>query len=398
MDEEDLGRRLAQVPIPESEAARERTVHAAVATGGATPDGDGRARRRFVRIVALSVLGAAILVAVGLLRGSSDDPKADSFEAYAALAAEQPAGLQYLKWTSEYEFDRPDFYSQGARYPDKIKDSLSIEQWADETERYETSSHQYWDGQPKTTELESLYDRRLDVYCYTDPRGGGGRECTNLPFELGPDVSDLPTDPAALRRELITQIESRDDDDETPKCEVGDAFGAPLPDSLGTTADRQEVLISLRVTAGLKLTPSGYSYNPPVNEKLFTWTTSLLASPMSSPELRSALFEVLANLHGARLAPDGEDALGREASIIEYSTPPPDPATDRVALDQVYVDPSTSEVLEQRTTVLEPKAGTGEMTTIGTYDRLIEDREVVDELPPQAAPLVATLERQTAGC
>ena len=397
MDNNDLRERLQRVPVPESEQARERAARVAVATAGASPAPLRQRSQRLVRIVALSVLGAAILIAVGVFRGSGQDPRADGFYAYASLAAEQPSSLQYVSWESELRYERPDFYAQGARYPDAVRETTSVNQWADAEQRYEISSHHFWDGSPKTQGGESLYDRSTGVYCYLDPLASGKDKCTSLSFQLGPP--DLPTEPDALRGALEKLIDpTRGSDESTSSCTVGDSFGAPLPQSMSAVADRQVMLTDLRVAAGLKETSYGTRYSPPAGEKLFSLAAALLAEPTSSPELRATLFQVLANLRGARLAPEGEDQTGREASIIEYSTPPADPNSTRAALDQVFVDPATSEVLEQRTTVQETRPGSSEPETVGTYDRLFEDRADVEELPGSATPLVSALDRATADC
>lgn len=409
----DLGDRLGRIPVPDSEEAQQRTVLAAIERAGARPPEPAgrrfRPARRPLRVALLAVVGvAALFVAANLLRGSNGSSEGGELSSFAAIAAEQPQDrIGYLKWRSELNYEWPDQYAQGARYPDRVKDTLESETWFSADRRYERDTRSYWDGSDKVQRSEFLFDRPSDLYCFTDIAGAEKpSSCTSLSSIDGLSGSlsgpDLPTDPDALRTALEDEVHGigptgrRQEPPEPDPC-LHEGFGVPLPQSASAMADRQTLLLDLRATAGIDEDSSGYTYHPQLSEGLFSLTSALLASPNSDPALRAGLFRVLAGLDGARVVTDQEDQLGRAATVVEFASPPADPGSGRFARDQLFVDPNTSEVLEQRTSV-EETDGSGPEQTLGTYDRLFIERSAVDSLPPEAAGLEETLSKTEAAC
>ena len=367
-------------------------------------------RRRVLRVAILSAAGAASLIVIGVLRSSdvaTGPAGSDSFSALSALAAEQPAGLQHVEWTSELRYQRPSYWAQGAQYPDEILSTLKVGQWADADVKYEESVDNYEDVGPRTLENQSLMDRKADLFCYSqklhqpDSVTGFTDRCSYLSLALSPGETNasLPTDPGELRQVLEDELR------EPPKkaapadqaCDVVDNLsGVTVPMSITAPGDRTTLIVDLRAADGYRKTNYGSVYYPPIEEQLFTRTTGLLADPTSTPELRSAVFEVMAGLENAHLAGDSTDRLGRAAKVIEYSSPAPTPDSTRYSRDQVFVDPDTSQVLELRTSVI--GTGGGEQNVLGTYDRLFKTRDAVDSLPPSADDLVKERDRVEATC
>jgi len=355
---------------------------------------------RPLRIAVLAGLGALLLLVVGLVRGRDDVSTGDSFGSFSAIAAEQSTdGLRYVGWESRLLYDRPEYWAQGARYPDQIDDSTEVRLWIGDERRFEQDVHRYWDGTDKVTRSTYLFDPPSELLCWGGFEDMPETNCaaTGLFGELGDPVKrlELPLDPEALRGALERVIRSNPEPEEPDTdCRLGgEGFGIPIPYSLIGAADRQTLLTDLRAAAGLKEDRSGWTYSPPPSERLFMTVTGLLADPEADPELRAALFEVLAGIDGARLAPDAEDRLGREASVIEYEAPP----DERVAHDQVFVDPETSEILEQRTTVEEVNGSSGPKV-LGTYYRLFTERSEVNELPAAAKPYERALDEAKRSC
>ncbi|WP_326724506.1 MULTISPECIES: CU044_5270 family protein [unclassified Streptomyces] len=126
-----------------------------------------------------------------------------------------------------------------------------------------------------------------DGFCYfPEPRGMVwtiGK--TKLTWD---ELGKLPTDPAALKARL-------------------------LGDSAGNTAT------------------TGNLYNSIVQ---------LLATAPSSPQLRAALFEILAGMDGVRLVGPAKDSAGRQGTAVEWQGPE--------LYHRLIVDPDTSDVLEHQ--------------------------------------------------
>jgi hypothetical protein len=399
MNAVELRERLEQADVPPSDAAREVAV---ARTQGALREEGPRRRpsRRPVRVLALAALGATALIAFALLRGSDTTGPADSFGDFAALAAEQPPGLQYVRTVSELSYERPDSWAQGKRYPDRIKSSTAIRLWADPSTRYEDDVTRYWDGHRRRQHDRSLTNLDANLFCFDSGTRKEMHGCSAASILGGTSFeTSLPVEPGELRKVLVAEIRALRQnkpphEPPEPKCHLSDGFGSTVPMSLTAGYDRSTLLTDTRAAAGLRMTSWGSVYKPPMPEQLYTRLTYLLADPTSSPELRSAAFQVLASLKSARLILDARDGHDRGASVIQFDSPAPEDST-RFARDQLFVDPDTSQVLEQRTSVIETKGGDH---VIGTYSRTFTDRHSVAELPPEADDLSAAMRRAERRC
>ena len=389
----DLKDLLQDAPVPPSDEAQRRTALAAVART-AEHRRRGHVRPRcFLRMSVLAGVGViALFVAVNVLRSPGDSRGGGSLSSFAALAAEQPQNpITYVRSVSELRYDRPPFWAQGAQYPKQEVDTVKAEVWLGSDQAYEQDVHSYWDHTDRVQQLNMLTDQSADLYCYSGDAPDGGPACTSLgnmgPLG-GPPTADLPTDPDELRTALDERSRSLEPPPkhEPPPtaCKVsGGGFGAPLPFSAFAGMDRQTLLTDTRAAAGLHEDSSGWTYRAPAPERMFNVSMNLLAAPTTDPAVRAALFQVIAGLDGATLEPDRVDGLGRAASVIEFSSPPPSDS-DHFSRDELYVDPETSEVLELRTTVLD---GADDDRVLGTYSRTYEERNEVDSLPQSAEPL-----------
>lgn len=354
-------------------------------------------RSRTIRVLVLSAVGAAAVVLIGVLRSSeSTTEQADSFNDFAALAAEQPAGIDYVKWSFNLDFVRRDSGDSSSEAA-----TVEVEQWGDENQDYTSS---VLTTATSVIENRSLVDRPSGLFCSSSLRTTERRETTEGPqcgrLSLTLDVTgiaeDLPTDPEALP-EILTDEDGRlyneyaEQLEKEAICASAKLAYASVPIDVNT--DRSTLITGLDAAPGKTVLRSGVvNYDIPEVESIFSYATMLLSEPTASPALRSALFTVLAELDGADIGTGGEDQLGRSASIIEYRVPAPEEG-DRRALDQVFVDPETSQVLELRTTV---SKGGGEV--LGTYERVFSERSVVDSLPEQAQPLEDLLAAAEAEC
>lgn len=148
--------------------------------------------------------------------------------------------------------------------------------------------------------------------------------------------------------------------------------GMPIADA-PTDPDLLETLVQRAA--------SGFA-NPP--DQMFVVIADLLRSPLASPQLQSALYEVAARIPGVQLVGEVEDPLGRWGTAVTLSTygqttPAPDaePPTRR---EELIFDPQTGQVLSERTVALVDldfvDAGPGDM--IG-YEAFI-DQEIVQDI------------------
>lgn len=105
--------------------------------------------------------------------------------------------------------------------------------------------------------------------------------------------------------------------------------------------------------------------DPPLSAAMLGTISDLLASPAASPELRAALYRVLAKVDGVELAGSMTDSLGRHGLAISAPGGYSNAAVDR--RDLVIFDPETGTVLERRTVLVQPVEWTGATppTTIG---------------------------------
>lgn len=96
----------------------------------------------------------------------------------------------------------------------------------------------------------------------------------------------------------------------------------------------------------------------PINARIFDHAASVLLSAGSSPELRAAIYEVLANLDGVVLDGEAHDPLGRPGTAVSFDSNPPDDVPeegDHVATRYTAIfDPDTSQPLAYREELLEP--------------------------------------------
>jgi hypothetical protein len=83
---------------------------------------------------------------------------------------------------------------------------------------------------------------------------------------------------------------------------------------------------------------------------MFQIVGETLQGGYASPELRSALYQVAANLPGVELVGNAQDHIGREGTEVAY--------THSSMRDGLIFDPSTSQVLEENMTLVGPDAGT----------------------------------------
>lgn len=364
--------------------------------------------RRSFRIVALSAAGAVALVTIALLRTSDDTGEsgtADSFSSLAAVAAEQPAGLEHVIWSSELRYSVSGKGGGGSG----LKSAVQVELWGDRNIRFQDSVNDLDGDGISRFHASSLIDRNYGAFCFSEERTNPRRTiaepaaCARLDGVVDPAglAALLPTDPARLKvalqgfdadfRDLnLEYLEGIGDAGGKPsaeRCSLRGLFGSSVPPS--TASDRSTLLGDLDALPAhvTQSAGGGYTYTYPPIEDLFSAAIVFLADPSASPELRAGIFEVLADLPNTELTAGAVDQLGRPATVVEYQVPKGDATFKRSALDEIYLDPETSEVLELRTSVFDP-ARDGEVPkVVGTYDRVFTEREQVDALPSQAQPL-----------
>lgn len=443
MTDDRLNDRLWSVPVPETSDAEERTVAAcrarartrAVAAAVEVPGSPARWRPR--RMIALAFAGAlALVVAAAVLRGADSARDGASLNSFAALAADQPVGeFQHVAWESLLEHSWPPRYVQGADHPETITQEQRVEIWAGADQHYERGTSDHGRGEPNL--VSYLTDRPSGLSCFPGSIAAG----TRVVFEDGARVAldhdvtgeiciagtvnaglwsgpDLPTDPEALRAALEDELrgyargrpalrEARAaegspgrvgepaPDQEAGACELPPreayAFALPVPLSQTVEWDRQGLASELGVNP--------YSLSAfPMPQQVFSRALVELRKPLASPELRAALFEVLAGIDGVVLTTGQEDSLGREAALVTYETEPVDPGDKATIRDELYVDPATSQVLEIRSTVESTEDAAPDERVSGTYVELYAEREPVDSLPPEAGPLEEALEETLEDC
>ncbi|WP_037669813.1 CU044_5270 family protein [Streptomyces griseus] len=121
-----------------------------------------------------------------------------------------------------------------------------------------------------------------------------------------------------------------------------------------------------------------YSGNPdtPEQEAVFNGIITLLRSPVS-PELRSALYDVLAGLPYLRLVGPVRDSAGRAGVAIEYD--------GEDLRSRLVVDPKTALPLEERNTTL-GGPGDGDLVSAVTYLTLQAVRDAPEAVPDDTIP------------
>jgi len=430
MSDDRLSDLLRSAPVPDAERALKRTVdtcRARVVAPGAAPVVGMPRRwtgRRGVRIVALAGAGAlATLVALAGLRGASSETEGTSFGSFAAIASTQPdAKFQHVEWEALTRHSWPPHYAQGEQYPDVIEQEDRVSLWVGDDQRYERGTHD--EGRGPATEVDYLSDRESGLTCFPnsmripfeivyesgerysyDGGDGKGASCTPDSF-LSHGMwtePELPTDPAALREaledeirnpaELLRQRGERDD-----RGRGADREGAPDAEPMGPLPVPLSQAIEidrLAVIAELGLGPWS-SRESPLGQQLYSRVITYLVNPRSSPELRAALFEVLADLEGAVLKTEQTDSLGREAALVTYTPPRTEDNEGATIREDLYLDPETSQVLEIAILV-ESESGAGADKRVwGSYVETFTAREPADSLPPEAEPLQNELEQTRA--
>jgi hypothetical protein len=159
---------------------------------------------------------------------------------------------------------------------------------------------------------------------------------TNIPGTLteGPDATSteawyqaLPTDPTTLRAKLLSVAQQQQQQAEQEMAEQAKEALAKNP--------------SLAGKLGSKLTPK----QPQLSDDVLVYQEAnlLLWSPLVQPQLRAALYRVIANTGGYSLNSNATDPSGRPAvAMTNTSTVDGTPETD-----VIYEDPSTGAVLAQ---------------------------------------------------
>jgi hypothetical protein len=225
-------------------------------------------RRRLVAAVALA--SAAVGVASIALPGASLEPgtsRAGSgvglLQTAAAAAADQPpppnfAGYRYTDMLERWRW--APWYVNGKQVSGIEELEQRVETWVDRDWRGRRIAHEGRVIEGATKPVRDYFVTPSDrPYTYGDvPR---------------PDVAKLPTDPGALRDELLRVYRS---DNWAP--------GHPTP------ADEHHDLIREVLT--------------------------LLASANTTPEQRAGLWGVLALMPGVKAAPEARDPLGRHGSTV----------------------------------------------------------------------------------
>jgi hypothetical protein len=119
------------------------------------------------------------------------------------------------------------------------------------------------------------------------------------------------------------------------------------------------------------------SSSVPVNVKSFEYATSVLFQAGSAPELRAALYELVADLEGVELSGTLEDPLGRVGTAVSIESD----YSGQLERYTLIFDADTSQPLAYTETLLEQRA-TSEGRTLG-YALLKETAQVAD---PQSRP------------
>lgn len=430
MNDERLSDLLRSAPVPAAERALKRTVDAcrarAAARASATVAGAPRLlpRRRAVRMVTLAGAGAVLVVgALAVLRGASSETEGTSFGSFAAIASAQPeAEFQHIEWEALTRHSWPPHYVQGEQHPDVVEQSDRISLWVGDDQRYERGTHD--EGRGRAVEVEYLFDRRSGLTCFPNSMRvpfsityesgrtfryeGGDDEGASCIADWSAQQStwtgpDLPTDPGSLREALEDEIRNPPESlraraerdargsrvDREDPADTEPAGPLPVPLSQATELDRFALI------PALGLGPWN-SRALPLEQQLYSRIITYLLNPHSSPELRAALFEVLADLEGAVLKTGQTDSLGREAALVTYMPPRTQENEGATVSEDLYLDPETSEVLEIAILVESERGAAADKRVWGSYVETFTVRESANSLPPEAEPLLDELERARA--
>lgn len=261
-----------------------------------------RGRRRHIRRRALSLaatgaaIGTAASVAVGVAAAPHQAPQAAHGSHLAITLTAEQRTLYRLS-------------AAAARQPEGQG-------------RYAVLSEKQ-DSDLKTSIIDS---RTGDVWAYQKgPNGPNGAMPVALHWSpTQAQFNDMPTDPAALRRVLIAQYDEQ--------FKQSQALISPLRKRyLRGAADKES-------DAG----------------KVFQQASGMLWNPLVAPQLRAALFRVLATTPGVKVDSQAKDSLGRRALEISWT----DPLGGMTYA--TYENPTTTAVLEQ-TYISPPGSGVGDV-------------------------------------
>jgi hypothetical protein len=427
MNEDRLSDLLWGATVPNAERAQQRTLDACqarVAGRAVAPAQREPSRwwgRRRARMVALAGAGAlVILIAVPLLRDAGTDTEGTSFDSFAAIASAQPeAPYQHFEWEAVERYSWPPHYDEDVDHPEVLGREQRVSVWVGDDLRYERGTYEGNPGKP--IPVEYLFDRTrgacfpdsMAVEASTSERSATIREsesddeegvsCIDYCPPLDRMWADpgLPTDPSELRNALkadlrapleLSPAEQRRLEggmcpgDHEIEHEADPTMVLPVAVSEGIDGDRLEIV------SELGLGP----YSPdqmPLTQQLFSRALTYLINPSSSPELRAALFQFLADLDGVVLTTGQTDSLGREAAVVTFEPPRTEDNQGATIRESLYLDPETSEVLETAVRVESEEGVPADQRVWGTYVETFTEREPADSLPPEAQPLLDELNR-----
>ena len=260
-----------------------------------------RERRRHIRrrTLSLAASGAAIGTAAGVAIGVGAAPR----------QAPRPAHGGHLAITLTAE--------QRTLY----RLSATAAGQAEAQGRYAVLSEKQ-DSDLKTSIIDSLTG---DTYAYQKgPSGPNGTMPVARHWSpTQAQFNDMPTDPAALRRLLIAQYDEQ--------------FNQSAA-----------AITSLRK----RHIPGGDQDGESDAGKVFQQASGMLWNPLVGPQLRAALFRVLATTPGVTVDSQAKDSLGRPAVEISWT----DPLGGMTYA--TYENPTTTSVLEQ-TYISPPGSGVG---------------------------------------
>jgi hypothetical protein len=276
--------RAALAPLGEYEPTADELAAVVAAAGARTTH---RRRRRLVAGLAVATGTAAILLTVlpastPERRGAQATTPVDLLRTAAAVAAEQPepppfTGYRYTDTIEHWRWEPRD--------PKKGR-VLEVEQ------RVEYWIDRRWKGRRVSHRGRVIDGYAPETYYFIKPSRG--------PFHYGDAPraypAKMPTEPAALREALVRSLHTED----------------WLPDPRN-----DEILEYHVVRRALRM----------------------LQIANTTPELRAALWELLARVPGVRPAPDARDPLGRPGEAVRIGAP----VTAQVFT--VMFNPDTAELL-----------------------------------------------------
>jgi hypothetical protein len=288
---EELHERLA--PLRQQAASSEDEIAQVLAAAAPAPSSAPAWRRPRRLALGVGAVTAAAAVAVAALPSSSPDERGGDrsgvalLDVAAAKAAEQPAPVARYRYARERSI-----------YNRRV--DTTIETWVDRG----------WHGRQRSV---ALHEPGVSPRPQTRP---AAEAFDRLP----PRLDGLPTEPRALRDELLRRWRA-------------DTNRVPVP---GLAPPEREAL---------------------ERDQLIHELLILLTVPNATPELRSALWGVLKLMPGVERAPDARDPLGRDGEAVRIpvasglvparpkGAPPYPNGEPRVGAYTIVFDPKSSELL-----------------------------------------------------